>query len=67
VALRVGAGVEVYGSVLQARGRWVTCLRSMVACSEARVEAVKCSKAGDNAATCFGVGIEDGRRRHDSV
>jgi hypothetical protein len=33
------------------------------ACSEARVEVVACSEAGDVAAVCSGTEIEDGRRR----
>jgi hypothetical protein len=33
VASRAGASVEVYDSFLRAQRRWVTCLKSMMACS----------------------------------
>jgi hypothetical protein len=35
--------------------------RMAAAHSEARVEAVVCSRAGDEATVCSGAGIEDGR------
>jgi hypothetical protein len=36
--------------------------------SKARVEAATCSEAGDEAAACFGPGIEDGKQWwHDGV
>jgi hypothetical protein len=37
--------------------------RMTMARSEVRVEAVACSKAGDEAAASSGTGIEDGRRQ----
>jgi hypothetical protein len=36
-----------------------------VARSKAKVEATVCSEAGDEAAACSGVEIEDGKRRRD--
>jgi hypothetical protein len=70
--------LEVDDSMLQARGRQATCLRSTMACSGLRMRRwhtlrpgsrlAACSKAGDEAAVCSGAGIDDGRRRRcDSV
>jgi hypothetical protein len=54
-----GGGVEVDSSLMT----MANCLRKRMAVArfEAGVEAAACSGAGDEATTCFRVGIEDDR------